>query len=445
MAKYLMRFDDINPMMDWKRFLFLKKILEKYNIKSILGVVPDCKDKNLFYSKPFREYYEFLRKYKSFGDTIAQHGFTHIYDSKSKGIFGSSKNSEFAGHSYKMQLKKLKSGKEILNKEYLWDPVFMAPGHSFDKNSIKALESLNFNIILDGFALFPFRKNKITFIPQISSRPLPLFLPCVSQLCIHINTISDKEFFKLIDFIDNNHDKFIKLDDIKIKFNFLKLFDKFIIYLIVKVIRIFRSFKKLSLNYLSKFLCLYQRFYFNFRLRNLNIYDWHLKGTFYCREYKKISLNIINSLKPNIYIDIGCGLGEILSRVDLNPKYKYGYDIDLSLKKANYLLHKEKYNFYLQEENLLNNVKRIDNLERKLILVSMLNFAHTINPEKLKQILGKYYEFLGKYILLIDNINIDKKEYKYDHHEFLFNHSGMFKYFHNVDKLRSLYCIKIEK
>ena len=47
MARYLMRFDDINSRMDWNRFFTIKKVLEKYNIRSILGVVPNCQDKTL--------------------------------------------------------------------------------------------------------------------------------------------------------------------------------------------------------------------------------------------------------------------------------------------------------------------------------------------------------------------------------------------------------------
>ena len=37
MAHYLMRFDDINPRMDWERFLKIKNILEKYKIKNQLS------------------------------------------------------------------------------------------------------------------------------------------------------------------------------------------------------------------------------------------------------------------------------------------------------------------------------------------------------------------------------------------------------------------------
>ena len=80
-----MRFDDINPEMDWEKFFLVKNKLEQYKIKSILGVIPNCKDKYLSVSKPFKKYYQYLRKYKAYGDIISQHGYQHIYDSKVKG------------------------------------------------------------------------------------------------------------------------------------------------------------------------------------------------------------------------------------------------------------------------------------------------------------------------------------------------------------------------
>ena len=199
MSKYLMRFDDINANMDWERFFILKKILEKYNIKSVLGVVPKCEDLSLKMYPSNSNYYT-NSKYQDVqtdGDCIAQHGYKHKYDSNLRGNYGSANKSEFAGHSFDTQFEKLNKGKLILKNHSLWEPVFMAPGHSFDSNTLKALKKLNFKIVLDGFSLFPFKKSQLTFAPQISSKPLPKFLPGLSQLCVHINTISDS--FQLIE------------------------------------------------------------------------------------------------------------------------------------------------------------------------------------------------------------------------------------------------------
>ena len=444
MSKYLMRFDDINPRMDWQRFLKIKKILEKYKINSILGVVPDCRDYNLMVSKTFPNYFNYLRRCKSLGDVIAQHGYHHVYDSNSKGIFSNNLKSEFAGHDFKKQLKRILQGKNILEKELLWEPIFMAPGHSFDKNTLKALKELKFNIVLDGFSLFAYIHNKLIFIPQISSNPLPRMLPGISQLCIHINTISDKELERLIIFIKRNHNNFISINDLRLNKKYLKFIDKNLTSLFIIN---FRFLKKLSRSLRKLFLliiCLNQRVYYKILFRNKSIYKWHLSGTFYCRKYKMISLEIINSLKPDIYIDIGCGLGEILSKVNLDSKFKYGYDPDSRLKNLISLLHKDKFLFFENQEKLL----RTSSLMKKkndIVIISMLNFVHNISISEIEYRISKFYEKIGTFVLLIDAIYVKDKLYKYNHHEFFFNHNGLIKFLYKVDQLRSLYCIKIGK
>ena len=444
MAKYLIRFDDINPRMDWEKFFLIKECLEKNNIKSILGVVPNCEDENLFISKPKKDYYEYLRSCKSYGDSIAQHGYKHKYDSIEKGHFGNSPNSEFAGHNFMKQLIRISKGKKILEKESIWDPIFMAPSHSFDNSKLKALRKLEFIEVLDGFSLFPYRHKDLNFIPQISSKPLPIFLPCISQLCIHINTIKKKDLIRLIKFVKKNHKDFICLKEINpIKNNF-QIIDRFMINLFI---RIFRAIKKV-LNQRSilklKLLCIFQRIYYRLKLKNIDINPWHLNGTFYCRKYKILALEIINNLDPQIYIDIGCGLGELLSKIKLNKNYKIGFDSDPQIEKANFILNKNKFKYFSIEKNLLDYIKDINISKKKVKVVSMLNFLHNINLKEFKDMITKYKKELSSFILLVDNIYEKGNEYEYNHHEYFINHKGLIKYFHKVDKLRSLYCIRID-
>ena len=66
----------------------------------------------------------------------------------------------------------------------------------------------------------------------------------------------------------------------------------------------------------------------------MNLDPWHLNGTFYCRAYKIKTLEIIKKIKPNYYVDIGCGIGEILNKVELSDKNKFGFDIDEKIAKA---------------------------------------------------------------------------------------------------------------
>ena len=179
------------------------------------------------------------------------------------------------------------------------------------------------------------------------------------------------------------------------------------------------------------------------KLYKVNIDNWHLNGTFHCRNYKILALEIIKNFNPKLYIDIGCGLGEILSRVSLNTNYKLGFDKDIYLQEAHFRLKKNKFKYFNNEDNMIKHISKLNLSKNDLKVISMLNFLHKISPEDFKNIINKYYEKFGSYILVVDAISNKGKEYTYDHHRFLYNHKGLVKYFFQVDSLRSLYCLKI--
>jgi SAM-dependent methyltransferase len=186
-----------------------------------------------------------------------------------------------------------------------------------------------------------------------------------------------------------------------------------------------------------------QRIYFRFQFRNYDIYKWHLNGTFFCRKYKIKAVEIINHLNPKIYIDIGCGLGEVLHRVNLESSRKLGYDIDLRLKKLIPIIFKKDFKFFYNENSLYKYANKLEYSKDDVIVISMLNFIHNISQNNLIKIIEKNYKKLGKYILIIDNIFVKSEVYKYNHHSFLINHNGLIKYWTKVDNMRSLYCIQI--
>lgn len=45
--KILVRFDDICPTMDFANFNEAVNLMDKYGIKPLIGVIPECKDKDL--------------------------------------------------------------------------------------------------------------------------------------------------------------------------------------------------------------------------------------------------------------------------------------------------------------------------------------------------------------------------------------------------------------
>ena len=93
----LIRLDDIAENMNWNLMEKSELLFEKYQIKPILGVIPNNKDNDLL-SYPKRDnFWEQVRKWKNKGWEISMHGFTHVYDKKTKNddYFGYGGNSEF--------------------------------------------------------------------------------------------------------------------------------------------------------------------------------------------------------------------------------------------------------------------------------------------------------------------------------------------------------------
>ena len=162
MSKILIRFDDVAPGMAWSKFIPLKEHLESLGIRSILGVVPDCQDQKLNVEEIKPDFFNLIRTYRDYGDIIAQHGTHHNYVTQDSGILGINNFSEFAGLAFEEQKLTLKKGKEILLAEEVWQPYFMAPAHSFDTNTLKALRDLDFHALTDGYGFYPVSYTHLT-------------------------------------------------------------------------------------------------------------------------------------------------------------------------------------------------------------------------------------------------------------------------------------------
>mgnify|MGYP001449926342 CR=1 FL=1 len=196
-------------------------------------------------------------------------------------------------------------------------------------------------------------------------------------------------------------------------------------------------------HYFYRILCIFQRLKYKIIFYKIDIYPWHLSGTLYCRKYKIKTLQIINRIKPDFYIDIGCGLGEILNKANVKESNKFGFDIDKRLNKA---IKKANHKFHFSS----NKIEFFDLLKTKvkcrkgLIIVTLLNFSHKISEEELLKYLKKLNECLGSYILITDSIFDNSKEYQYSHKSFLDKQEYILEYIERIDQIRSLYCISFD-
>jgi predicted deacetylase len=242
MVKYLIRFDDICPTMNWKVFYKFKSLLEEKNIKSILAVIPMNRDKKFNFNEN-KEFFKTLRKFKKYGDTIGQHGYTHEYLTKDPGILNINSASEFSGLTYEQQYKRLEQGKNVLINENIWDNIFIAPSHSYDDNTIKAAYELGFRIFSDGYGLYPYKYKNMIFVPQFNLLNFLInqFLNGFITICVHVNTINEKKIEKMLDFIEKNHSDFTNLQICLKNFKTEKFYQKTIRYIFTFFVPLYRQ------------------------------------------------------------------------------------------------------------------------------------------------------------------------------------------------------------
>lgn len=203
MSRYFFRLDDIASNMNWDNFNRVVDIFNRRNIKPLLAVIPDIRDLELSKYSSDEHFWQTIKDLKNRDWLIAQHGYQHLYKTREGGLLRIHNKSEFAGLDFEAQRQMLKSGKKILEEKLGEINIFVAPAHSFDKNTIRALLANNIKILSDGIALWPFKKYGIIWLPQIMWRPRRFPLGFLT-FTLHPNTMNSADFDNLSKFIIKN-------------------------------------------------------------------------------------------------------------------------------------------------------------------------------------------------------------------------------------------------
>lgn len=108
---YLIRLDDASEYMDVEKWNKVEKILDKYKIKPIVGIIPNNEDESL--TKRYdldKDFWIKAISWQSKKWTIAMHGYNHVYVTCNGGINPVQKRSEFAGLELEKQKEKMYLG-----------------------------------------------------------------------------------------------------------------------------------------------------------------------------------------------------------------------------------------------------------------------------------------------------------------------------------------------
>ena len=206
-ARYIFRMDDITPTMDWDRFWALFRLFNRHRIKPLLGIVPDNRDPHLECRPPQEHFWETMRNLGERGFVeFGQHGYQHLLTRKPgaallRATHGTTvMKSEFAGYSYSDQLLKIQEGQKLLLAQGIKTPYWIAPNHSFDHTTLKALHASGFSAVSDGISLHPYEHLGLIFVPQQFWRPT--WMPTgVYTICLHTNEITNREIQHIRQFL----------------------------------------------------------------------------------------------------------------------------------------------------------------------------------------------------------------------------------------------------
>ena len=206
----VIRIDDVCPSMDREKFERYISEFKALGVKPLLGIIPLCRDDSINYGR-MDDFWALMRQMQSDGYPIAMHGVNHVYCTQAKGLVCNRKMSEFSSLSFEEQKEKLLEGKAALENEEIYTDTFMAPGHSYDRNTLKALKAIGFEYVTDGRSAKPYVLEKIKCIPAIgpwkrhSGRG-------VLTICLHPSSDSDSNLKAVIDLITRNKDRVISFD-----------------------------------------------------------------------------------------------------------------------------------------------------------------------------------------------------------------------------------------
>lgn len=204
--KFLIRLDDSHINQDYDKWTRVMGILIAHNVVPLVGIIANNKDSNLFYTEAsLSDYLAWLNYFETYF-IPAVHGYTHVYIEEPNPLYKGRATGEFGRMTSSQQEIRIKKAMNAINSwvknsEVSW---FVAPGHSFNKETLVACESLGLKIS-DGIAFWPFKSKKynMKFMPQILNTPKRLFIG-MNTFCLHPNTMENKDFLELEEFLLKN-------------------------------------------------------------------------------------------------------------------------------------------------------------------------------------------------------------------------------------------------
>lgn len=237
---YLMRLDDASPYWERDKWQRIHDLMLRYSIKPLIAIIPNNEDVKYSYDDSFLET---IKAWIAEGFTPGLHGYNHVQDSRNGGINPVNLRSEFAGKSLQIQRDKIARGIKIFASCGIDAKIFVAPAHTFDRNTLEALRlESDIRIISDTVANDVYYENGFYYIPQQSGQVREMNF-ALTTFCYHPNTMTEEAFSRLEKFLAKNQEKFTCFDALNMTLRKKSFYDNamsFLYFMRRRIIRIVR-------------------------------------------------------------------------------------------------------------------------------------------------------------------------------------------------------------
>jgi cyclopropane fatty-acyl-phospholipid synthase-like methyltransferase len=179
------------------------------------------------------------------------------------------------------------------------------------------------------------------------------------------------------------------------------------------------------------------------RIRNLILFiiykfdKWHI-SPFGNRIYPLAIINYVKGLYPLDRIcEIGCGLGDTISRLD--GKYLLGLDCDENVLRAASFIHKKNQNLHFRKFEF-----PINDLDEKFDLIIAINWLHGINETITKKYLSEYFNnnLNSNGYLIVDSVANMKYKYFHDFEKYFSDSNCIISIIGQFQSGRKVFSIK---
>src|SRR5690606_3197475 len=155
MPRFIYRFDDICPTMDWDKWDAIERVLDETGSCAIVGVVPDNQDRNLMVQPAHPRFWSRAREWQDKGYIIGLHGYRHLADTSGRSLIPIHTTGEFLSRDFDDQYSKISGGLEIFREEGLKADLWVAPWHAFNEVTLDVLKVHGITVISDGDGIRP--------------------------------------------------------------------------------------------------------------------------------------------------------------------------------------------------------------------------------------------------------------------------------------------------